>query len=301
MRDGPDPMAKSGIDLFFPDLRQRGVEYNARASVPDFDACVAEYARLSAEAKAACPGLYDLKYGPARGEALDLFPVPGPRQPAPVFVFIHGGYWRSQSKDDAALMARVFTDAGVAVAVLEHTLLPIATLAEVVREMRGALAWLHGNAATYGIDPERIFVGGRSAGAHLVGMLLAEGWHEEFGLPGDAIKGAMALSGLYDIRPICDIEANDWLRLVPSQAERLSPLFLIPDHAPPLVLSVGGLETRGFHNQTRAYAEAWQAEGHPLRVVEAPDRNHFNLLSDLAYPDRPLTHAVLEMVAATAR
>ena len=111
----------------------------------------------------------------------------------------------------------------------------------------------------------------------------------------------MALSGLYDIRPICDIEANDWLRLVPSQAERPSPLFLIPDHAPPLVLSVGGLETRGFHNQTRAYAEAWRAKGHPLRVVEAPDRNHFNLLSDLAYPDRPLTHAVLEMVAATAR
>lgn len=301
MRDGAGPMAETEIDLFFPDLRQRAVEYNARASVPDFDACVADYARLSAEAKAACPGLYDLKYGPAMAEALDLFPVTRPQQPSPVFVFIHGGYWRSQSKDDAALMAKVFTDAGVAVAVLEHTLLPIATLAEVVREMRSAVAWLHKNAATYGIDPARLFVGGSSAGAHLTGMLLAGDWHDEFGLPEDAIKGAMAISGLYDIRPICDIEANEWLRLVPSQAERLSPLFLIPDRAPPLVLSVGGLETRGFKSQTRAYAEAWRARGHPVRVVEAPDRNHFNLLAELAFPNRPLTRAVLDMIATTGR
>lgn len=292
-------MGQNGIDLFFDDLEQRGIEYNARASVPDFDACVAEYARLSAEAKAACPGLYDLKYGLAKGEALDLFPVAGPQQPAAVFVFIHGGYWRSQSKDDAALMAQVFTAAGVAVAVLEYTLLPVATLAEVVREMRSAVAWLHRNGAAYGIDPARIFVGGSSAGAHLVGMLLADGWHDEFALPHDVIKGAMAISGIYDVRPICDIEANDWLRLVPSQAERLSPLFLIPDQAPPLVLSVGGLETQGFRNQTRAYAEAWQSKGHALHEVPAPDRNHFNLLSELAYPDRPLTRAVLEMIAST--
>ncbi|WP_264214333.1 alpha/beta hydrolase [Leisingera thetidis] len=289
------------VDLFFSDLGQRSIEYNARASVPDFEACVAEYARLSTEAKSACSGLYNLKYGPTRAEALDLFLAPGSLQLSPVFVFIHGGYWRSQSKDDAALMAKVFTDAGIAVAVLEYTLLPLATLAEVVREMRGAISWLHQNAACYGIDPTRIFIGGSSAGAHLVGMLLADGWHEEFGVPVDTVKGAMAISGLYDIRPICDIEANDWLRLVPSQAERLSPLFKIPDKAPPLVLSVGGLETQGFRNQTRAYAEAWRAKGHQLMMIDAPDRNHFNLLSELAWPDRSLTCAVLNMIENSRR
>lgn len=290
-------MTATDIDLFFPDIRQRSVEYDARASVQDFDACVREYAELSAKAKAACAGIYDLKYGPARGEALDLFPVPGPVQPAPVFVFIHGGYWRSQSKTDAALMASVFTDAGVAVVTLEYTLLPIATLAEVVREMRSAIAWLYQNGATFGIDPERIFIGGSSAGGHLVGMLLADGWHDEFALPTNVVKGAMALSGVFDLRPICDIEANAWLRLVPVQAERLSPLFHIPEAAKPLILSVGGLETRGFKNQTKAYAEAWLARGHTPQVVEAPDRNHFNLLSELAWPDRPLTRAVLAMIA----
>lgn len=294
-------MSEPEFDLFFSDLQRRGVEYNARASVADFDACVREYAELSAQAKASCAGLYDLEYGPASGERLDLFPVTGPHQPAPLFVFIHGGYWRSQTKADAALMAKVFTDAGVAVATLEYTLLPKATLAEVVREMRSAIAWLYRNAASFGVDPSRLYVGGSSAGGHLVGMLLAPGWHDEFSVPDDVLKGAVALSGLFDIRPICDIEANEWVRLVPYQAKALSPLFLIPNSAPPLILSVGGLETDGFKNQTLAYEAAWKCKGHEVALVDAPDRNHFNLLSDLSRPDRPLTRAILKMIQETAQ
>lgn len=283
-------------DLFFSDLQQRGVEYNARGSVSNFDACVREYAELSADAKASCAGIYDLKYGMASAEKLDLFPVPGPKQPAPLFIFIHGGYWRSQSKEDAALMAKVFTDAGVAVATLEYTLLPKATLAEVVREIRSAFAWLHCNAALYGVDPSRLYVGGSSAGGHLVGMLLAADWQQEFGVPPDAVKGAVALSGLFDIGPLCDIEPNDWIRLVPSQAKTLSSLFLIPDSAPPLILSVGGLETDGFKNQTYAYRAAWEEKGHEVMLIDAQDCNHFSLLSELSKPERPLTIAILQMI-----
>lgn len=293
-------MSEPDFDLFFPDLQRRGIEYNARASVPDFDACVREYADLSTQATASCVGIYDLEYGPASAERLDLFPVTGAQQPAPLFVFIHGGYWRSQTKADAALMAKVFTDAGVAVATLEYTLLPKATLAEVVREMRSAMAWLYHNVSSFGVDPSRLYVGGSSAGGHLVGMLLAQGWHEEFSVPANLLKGAVALSGLFDIRPICDIEANQWLRLVSYQAEALSPLFLIPDSAPPLILSVGGQETDGFKNQTLAYEAAWRRMGHDVTSVDAPDRNHFNLLSDLSRPDRPLTMAILEMIQKTA-
>lgn len=289
-------MTEPEFDLFFPDLQRRAIEYNARASVADFDACVRDYAERSALAKASCAGIYDLKYGLASAERLDLFPVPLPGQPAPLFIFIHGGYWRAQTKEDAALMAKVFTDAGVAVATLEYSLLPRVTLAEIVREMREAVAWLYHNAAQFGIDPARLHVGGSSAGAHLVGMLLADGWKQEFGLPEDVLKGAAALSGLYDLRPLCDIEPNDWIRLMPAQAERLSPLFLIPEKAPPLILSVGGLETDGFKRQTQAYEAAWRKRGLDVTLVNAADRNHFDLLLELAYPDRPLTAAILQMI-----
>jgi arylformamidase len=293
-------MANVEHDLYFESIEQRNVEYNARGSVSDFDACVREYAELSCAAKAACVGIYDLKYGLAAAERLDLFPASTAHQPAPLFIFIHGGYWRSQTKEDAALMAKVFTDAGIAVATLEYTLLPRATLAEVVREIRSAVAWLYHNVEKFGVDPSKFYVGGSSAGGHLVGMLLASQWHDEFNVPSDLIKGAVALSGVFDIEPLCDIAPNEWLRLEPYQAKALSPIHLIPDTAPPLILSVGGLETEGFKRQTQAFEAAWRDKGHAVLTISAPERNHFNLLSELSRSEQPLTQAIIQLIQKTS-
>lgn len=284
-------------DLAFANLEERDRQYNARASVPDFDACVREYAERSAWARSRCVGLHDLRYGPTKDERLDIFPVVSARQPSPLFIFMHGGYWRGQTKEDAALVAKPLVDAGVAVATLEYPLLPAVTLAQTVAAVRGAVAWLYAHAARFGVDPERLYAGGSSAGGHLTGMLLAPGWQASYGVPADVIKGGVGLSGLYDIRPLCETHANEWLRLHPEQARLLSPLFLLPETAVPLILSVGGLETDGFKNQTRAYEAAWQARGFPMRRVDAPQCNHFDLLCETADPHSPLSRAMLEMMA----
>ena len=64
----------------------------------------------------------------------------------------------------------------------------------------------------------------------------------------------------------------------------------------PLVLAVGGLETDGFKNQTLAYETAWRAQNYPVARVDTPHCNHFNLVSELALPDSPLTQATLKMI-----
>jgi arylformamidase len=284
------------IDLDFGTRAARDRQYNARASVADFDACMRTYAESSALARQQCAGILDLRYGMGVAERLDLYLPASTRRPAPLLVFIHGGYWRALRKEDSAMMSKVFTDAGVAVATLEYPLLPEATLPETVREVRSAVAWLHCHGAAYGIDPNRMYASGSSAGGHLVGMLLAPGWQASFGLPEAAIQGGVGLSGLYDIQPLCDTHINDWLRLTPEQAHRLSPLYHLPDTPVPLVLAVGGLETEGFHNQTAAMDAAWRAKSYPVVRVEAPHCNHFNLVGELALPDSPLTQATLAMI-----
>lgn len=289
-------MTNHNFDLNFPNLEERTIQYNARASVADFDACVAEYARLASEVKDECAGIYDLRYGEGIANRLDVFPVKLGKQPAPVFVFIHGGYWRGQTKEDAPIMAKAFTDAGIAVCTVEYTLLPEATLAETTREVRSAVAWLYRNAAVYGIDPERIYVGGSSAGGHLAGMLAALGWQEKFNLPDNVIKGMLGLSGLYDIRPLCDININEWLRLHPEQAQRLSPMFQLPAAPMPVLLAVGGLETDGFKNQTSAYEAACRDQGLAVQRVDTPHCNHFDLLCELHQPQSDLTQATFEMI-----
>jgi len=283
-------------DLLFADLAQRAVQYNARASVPDFDACVREYAELAEAARDRCAAVCDLHYGMGAAERLDIFLPAAAHRPAPVFVFIHGGYWRSQTKEDAPIMAPVFNAAGVAVVPVEYTLLPEGTLAETVREVRSAVAWIYHHADRYGLDRDRIYVGGSSAGGHLAGMLAATGWQDKYRAPDDVIKGVLALSGLFDLRPLCDINVNEWLRLYPDQAERLSPMFSLPRRGLPVVTAVGGLETDGFKHQTAAYEDACREAGVEVTRVEAAHCNHFNLLCELAKADSPLTRATLEMI-----
>ncbi|MEK7943769.1 alpha/beta hydrolase [Pigmentiphaga sp. YJ18] len=287
-------------DLLFADLAQRAVQYNARASVPDFDACVREYAELAEAARERCAAVCDLQYGMGAAERLDIFLPAAARQPAPVFVFIHGGYWRSQTKEDAPIMAPAFNAAGVAVAPVEYTLLPEATLGETVRQVRSAVAWIYHHADRYGLDRDRIHVGGSSAGGHLAGMLAATGWQDKYRVPDDVIKGVLALSGLFDLRPLCDINVNEWLRLYPDQAERLSPMFSPPRRGLAVVTAVGGLETDGFKNQTAAYEAVCREAGVEVTRVEAAHCNHFNLLCELAKADSPLTRATLDMIGRGA-
>lgn len=286
------------VDLYFSSLEERGRQYNARASVPDFDACVAQYAELAREVNRDCVGIYDVHYGPAQAERLDIFPTVHSAQPAPAFIFIHGGYWRSQTKEDAPIMVKPFTRAGVAVCTLEYTLLPEATLAEVVRQVRSAVAWLYRHGQTYGIDPQRLYIGGSSAGGHLAAMAAAQSWPAAYGLPDDVIKGLASLSGLYELRPLCDIAPNEWLQLYASQTHRLSPMHHVPRKGLPAVLAVGGLETDGFKNQTEAYDAACRQAGLAVNRVHVPQCNHFDLLCEWADPESELCRAALQMIQA---
>ena len=99
-------------------------------------------------------------------ERLDLFLPAAAQASAPLFVFIHGGYWRSQRRKTRPSWPRRSTRPAPPWP-RWSTLLPEATLPEVVREVRSAVTWLYRNAAAYGVDPARIYVSGSSAGGHL--------------------------------------------------------------------------------------------------------------------------------------
>jgi arylformamidase len=268
-------------------------QYNARATVADIEPFLERYAAISRHMRETLPCRLDLAYGPSPAERLDLFPAGAG---APLFVFFHGGYWRMLGKGDSAFMAGAFTQPGAAVAVIDYALAPAATLDEIVRQCRAAIAWLYGHAAGLGCDPERIHIGGSSAGGHLVGMCLAGGWHDALGVPETVIKGALALSGLFDLEPVRLSNVNDWIRLDAAAARRNSPVHHIPRHGCPLIVSHGGSESDEFKRQTAIYAAAWRDAGHAVSVVDMAQCNHFDIALALADPDSPLTGAMFDQM-----
>lgn len=270
-------------------------EYNARESVASFDAEYALYVAESECVKREHAILPDIVYDAQSGETLDFYPA---APDAPIFLWIHGGYWRASSKDDNAFVVPGLNARGMAVAVMNYTLAPAAKLDEIVRQVRSAVAFLHANRSRFSTSAAPLAIGGSSAGGHLVGMLLAEGWHRDFDLPDDAIDVALALSGLFDIEPLRSTHINSWLDLDEGAIARNSPIRHIPKRsAVNLLASVGGLETSEFRRQTTDYAAAWGAAGHPVTPVDMPRHNHFNIALSLREPDGALARTVAEAIA----
>jgi arylformamidase len=276
----------------FRDYDQQALdaEYNNRAKVKDALEWIARYGGESARARAELPMRFDVPYGAHHAERLDVFPSARPA-PAPVHVFIHGGYWQRMDKADFSFVVRALRPAGATTVVIDYGLIPSIDLDELVRQCRAAIAWVYRHAGQWGGDPGRITVSGHSAGAHLVAMLLATDW-SAFGVPGDVLKAGCAISGLYDLEPIRLCYLNEVLALTPEVARRNSPTGLAPSGHAPLILAVGGAEGPEYHRQTDEMAAAWRARGVPIEVMDLEGHDHFSIIAELQSPFTALARAI---------
>lgn len=280
-------------------------EYNNRALVPEHAEIFARWARDSAAVRAARPCLLDVRYGDGPAETLDLFlPTRAPatgsegRQGggAPVLFFVHGGWWRSMDKADHSFVAPAFTREGALVVVPNYALCPTVGIADIALQMTRALAWTWRHAAEHGGDPRRIVVAGHSAGGHLAAMLLCAQWSKVApDLPTDLVCTALAVSGVFDLRPISRVSfLQPDLRLTPEQVRRLSPVGF-PPPAGRLHAVAGALESSEFQRHNRLIRLRWGASRVP--VCEAiPGRNHFTVIDALAEPGSRLHALALRLL-----
>jgi arylformamidase len=272
--------------------------YNNRAHVPGHGADFARWQRDSATARAELEHRADLAYGQWPRQRLDYFPAA--TATAPLLVFIHGGYWQAFDQRSFDYLAPAFVRAGVAFAALTHALCPDIDMNGLVQQVHEGIAWLWGRAGELGFDRDRLLVAGHSAGGHLAALLAGADWRQR-GLPADAVKGAVAVSGLYDLEPIRLSYLNGALQLDAPTARRLSPQHsLAPAGRPmaPLLLAVGAAELPEYDRQQRDYAAALQERGHAVATMTLDGCHHFTALDALGTPDHPLHRAVLRMISS---
>src|SRR5262245_21251284 len=113
-----------------------------------------------------------MAYGPTAIEMLDIYQTK--RANAPIHVFIHGGAWRGGLAKDFADSAELFVHAGAHFVVLDfiNVIEASGSLMPMADQVRRAVAWVYKNARSFGGDPDRIYISGRSSGAHLGGVVL---------------------------------------------------------------------------------------------------------------------------------
>ena len=254
--------------------------YNNRELVPDHPQYMARWTEESQRARDTMTGYRECRYGDAPGETIDIFPAR--KGDGSCMMFIHGGYWRALDKKDFSFLAPSWVDAGVSLAVVNYDLCPRVSMEEIVRQMLRASRWLWLHAEDYGMDQDRLYVSGHSAGGHLTAMLMAAVWPVfDPSLPKDLWKGGLAISGLYDLRPLVEVDwLNADLRLDEDLAARLSPAFLPPATRAPVMTCVGGEESSEFQRQNALLASRWKNV--LAGDIPMPGRNHFSVLDGLA-------------------
>jgi arylformamidase len=239
-------------------------------------------------------------YGPTEIEQLDIFSTDRPD--APIFVFIHGGAWRAGLAKNYAAPAEMFMRAGAHYVVPDFVWVQDASgsLFPMAEQVCRAIAWVYENAATFGGDRDRIYVGGHSSGAHLAAVALTTDWRAAFGLAADLIKGGMCSSGMYDLAPVRLSHRNSYVRFTDQMVESLSPQRHIDRLSAPLIVAYGTCETPEFQRQARDFAAAVKAAEKPVDLLVGEHYSHLELPETLCNPYGLLGGAVLGQMGLAA-
>lgn len=214
---------------------------------------------------------------------------------APALIFFHGGGFSLLSKDDMAFAAPAFNAEGIAYISPGYPLAPGATLAELLSYTQRAAKWIYENAQELGIDRERIYVSGGSAGGYITAYLLTTDW-TEFGLPRSIFKGGMPLHGLFDATPLYLSEGWTYLGIKPEEVEAISPISHIDNLIDPILVGRAEDEPPLTHLANEQLADAARERGLLVDNYVGPGRNHFNMVLDLVDRQSILFRKMADMI-----
>ena len=263
----------------------RDAAYDNTAAVRNSAALIAERNAASAEIRSRVPSTLDVPFADGERTRFDLYPAAASE--APCLVFIHGGYWQRNSRELFAMLVEGPAANGWSVAIPGYSLAPDASLTQIVREIRLALDWLEREGHAYGIGGP-VVLAGWSAGAHLTAMALDH----------PRVTAGLAVSGVYDLRPVRDTNLNAALRLTDEEVATLSPLSL-PPVAKPLAIAYGTGELPALVCDSILLHETRLAAGAPGSLIPVAGADHFTILDELRRPDGVLVRAACDLLGGT--
>ncbi|HVJ33658.1 MAG TPA: alpha/beta hydrolase [Terriglobia bacterium] len=272
--------------------------YRIRSYVSDFDAIAAGYRQASDRARQNWRQIADMSYGAHPDERLDLFFPPAASMPAPIHLFIHGGYWRANVKEDYAFLADTICGAGAIAAIVEYTLMPRARMERLVDQVRRAAVWIRENAANFDGDALALSASGHSAGAHLASYLAAFGPNEST-MDLAPVRSLLLVSGIYDLAPIANSFLQEELHLTAEEIASWSPIQAEPAYDADRTIVVGGEETPPFSRDARELGIHMRACGATAPVRTIPQLNHMTILRDMAVDGSAMAKLLRDCIAGS--
>ncbi len=244
----------------------------------------------------------DLAYGTDVRQKLDVYvPKNSPADGAPVVVFVHGGSWANGSRDNYRFVGEALAARGCVAVLPSYRLYPQVRFPLFVEDAAHAVAWARAHAAEYGGDPQRIFIMGHSAGAHIV-MLLAldEHYLRQAGMSSSDLRGVIGLSGPYDFYPFGSGFHHEVFDFG-GAPELTQPIHYVRAGAPATLLLYGSADRVVDPGNSARLADALRRAGSPVTIKVYPGASHGDTVaafSSLKIHAAPVPGDVAQFIAA---
>jgi arylformamidase len=294
------PRAKGPPVFLDYDQAELDAAYDQAAYEANLEQLRLRWASNSARTRARIGEPLRRAYGDAEIEALDIFRTARgiDHQGAPVFIFLHGGAWRRGLASEYSAPAEMFVRAGAHYVAPDFSWVQnqVGDLQPIADQIRRAIVWVYRNAASFGGDPARLYLGGHSSGAHMAAVALTTDWPRDYGVPADIIKGGMCSSGMYELAPVRLSHRSSYVKFTDEMVEKLSPMRHLARLSAPLIVSYGTCETPEFQRQARDFAAAVRDAGKKVDLLVGENFSHMETPETLCNPYGLLGAAVLKMI-----
>lgn len=221
----------------------------------------------------------DVPFGDDYWQKLDVYvPEATSTHGLPTLLFMHGGYWTHGYKDWMGFMAPALVSLPALFISVGYRLAPAARYPAALEDCLAALTWAYEHVAEYGGDPQRLFVGGHSAGGHLAALMaLQPALLTARGMPDNAIKACFPVSGVYDLQG--DLPQDRLRAFLGDGASRVaaSPLYQVRGNRTPFLLAVGEYDFPVLYAQAYAMRAALRREAGPVDLLEVAGADHFQI------------------------
>lgn len=248
-------------------------------------------------------GLFDQPFGDDYYQKLDVFLPDGQQdEPLPVLMFAHGGSWIAGYKEWMAFMAPAITALPAIFVSVSYRLAPKTRHPGLYDDCVSALKWVYDHADAIGADRSRLFVGGHSAGGHLMALVATNNAGlVARGLPADVVKGCIPVSASFDVRLaspslIGTSHAHQVLLADPADADSASPIASVSAKLPPFLITVGEFDFPRLRDQGLRMAEALLKAGVQMKFLDLPGHDHFDTSERSVDSDHPWLKNVARML-----
>lgn len=229
-----------------------------------------------------CRTVRDIAYRSASGDPLidsmcrlDIY-LPADAKDFPTIIWFHGGGLSGGRRE----IPEALKGHGMAVVGVEYRLVPQVKVADCVADAAAAAAWVVEHIASYGGDPEKIFVAGHSAGGYLTSMIgLDKRWLAPYGIdPDTAFMALIPYSG----QAVTHFARRSELGLPDTQplVDDMAPMNHVRADAPPMLILSGDreLEMLGRYEENAYFWRMMRIVGHPdVRLLEFDGYDHGNM------------------------